>query len=376
MSTTQFQNPAPESSVKRSKTTDPTISIQPKVTGLAVTHFLFQTPRLITSFIWMIISMIVLVSILAGVAAANSAQQTSSPSALQLQVKKGLASGNGVLIYPLRGAITDKASGGGISSTAGIITEKVEKDFEEIEKNSSIKSVVFTMSTPGGSVYASEILGDLITNLIEKKGQKETVFFYEDIVASGGVWASNKAKNAYIIGSQYGQTGSIGVVLSLPNLKGLADKVGYTETVLKSTPNKDIGNPLRDLDPAERDFLQGQVNEKYNEFVNIVSTSRGKSLEEVRKIANGFVYENEFAKQSGLINEIASIDTAVSRAAKNANLGDTYTTYEIKKPTSVFQSLLGQDVRISFPGTQAIQELEKTLSLSPGVVYALDINRI
>ncbi|NJK70959.1 MAG: signal peptide peptidase SppA, partial [Thermales bacterium] len=86
-------------------------------------------------------------------------------------------------------------------------------------------------------------------------------------MASGGLWSSYKVNDSYIVGSPYGETGSIGVVLTLPNFTGLADKVGYTETVIKSSNAKDIGNPLRTPSTEEIDYLEQRVTQNYDKFL-------------------------------------------------------------------------------------------------------------
>ena len=49
----------------------------------------------------------------------------------------------------------------------------------------------------------------------------------------------------------------------------------------------------------------------YNEFVRIIAEGRGMSEKEVRKLADGRVYDGRQAKQLNLVDEIGRLDDVV-----------------------------------------------------------------
>ena len=277
-----------------------------------------------------------------------------------------------VLVYKLRGPI-DTGDGGELGSlNENIYTSVVEQDFEEIKANDDIKNVVFHLDTPGGTVFASAVLGDLIEDLLKAKGQEEGVFYYHQTVASGGIYASNKVNN-HIVGSPYGGTGSIGVITYLANVEKLAENVGYEQVVIKSGNSKDFGNPFRGLSEEEREFLQGQVDDSYDEFVGIVAQGRGLTTDQVRERANGYVYDNEQALEFGLLDELGDVETAVVKAASNAGL-EEYDVLQVEDKSELFD-LFGtgsflQAFGINFGGEA---ELLKTPQfIRPGRQYYVD----
>ncbi|MFQ8804642.1 MAG: S49 family peptidase [Alistipes indistinctus] len=70
-------------------------------------------------------------------------------------------------------------------------------------------------------------------------------------------------------------TGSIGVFGLLFNAgQGLKDKLGVTVDVAKTNPSADIGLPFREVSPAERDYLQHNVERVYAGFVKHVAEGR------------------------------------------------------------------------------------------------------
>jgi protease IV len=351
----------------------PSTNVNLKSNGLLWSYIIFSLPGFFSGLVWLLVAVIVLAGVSAGVAATKKTGDTEKE--LLLTATTEGKSKNGILVYSLNGPIS--TTGSSSTTKDNIYTDKVAKDFKLIRDNKDIKNVVFKINTPGGSVFASKVLGDQINNLISSKGQSQAVYYFDQIVASGGLLATYKTNN-YVVGSQYGETGSIGVILTLPNLKGTAEKIGYSETVIKSAPSKDYGNPLRDLSPDEQKFLQGQVDTEYNGFVDTVASGRKLSRDKVATIANGFVYDNKIAKEYGLFDEIGDIQKSVEKAASNAGLGSDYSVYETTTQPTIFESLFqssGVHNLLGLP-TNAVDKLNKATSLQSGTLYMIDTNRI
>lgn len=342
--------------------------------GFWWTYFLFGLSGFLSGLVVLLILTIVLFGSIFG--NKNNKEAIENGSFVLKKLKES-SNFSGILIYDLRGAITTGGkSSANIDRMGGIYTDFVAQDFDQIKKNTNIKNVVFRLNTPGGEVFASEIIGDLIGDLLKAKGQQQAVFYFDQIVASGGLWASFKNPN-YVVASPYGETGSIGVRTSLPNLSKLADNIGYKELVIKSGANKDYGNPLREPLPEEIAFVQKQVNNSYDKFVGIVATGRKIEIAKVKDFANGFVYENSIAKNYGLIDEIGSIDLSVKKAAGNAGIGDNYTVWEVENMANPFKELfggIGANTQVGQTLTMTNQTLQKIskFNLKNGTMYAID----
>jgi protease-4 len=353
------------------------VELKPKLGGFLASYILFSIPGFITALVWMIISVFILVGV---VFAGSSNKSNPGEDKLSYSVlEKNTSTENAVLVYELNGAIqTGSKDLPDSSRSVGIYTEIVAKDFARIKADNNIKNVVFKVNTPGGAVFASEVLGDQISDLVKSKGQKQAVFYFDQVVASGGLWATFKNSDNYIVASNYGETGSIGVLLSVGNYKKLADNIGYSETVIKSAPNKDYGNPLRDLTTEEKAFLQKQVDDKYQQFINIVAKGRKLSPEKVKEFATGFVYENQQAKDFGLIDELGDVNKAVKKAASNSNLGDKYNVLEVKTESNPLDGIFAQSSVSKLIGISqsTTKILDKATLIQPGVVYAIDETKI
>ncbi len=185
------------------------------------------------------------------------------------------------------------------------------KIFNEIEKDNSIKAVVFRVNSPGGSALESEIILNKISQLKEKK---PVIISMGDVAASGGYYISANAN--YIYADPYTITGSIGVIGMIPDLKNTSKKIGInTETVGhgKFLKSYDMWNGYnRDFEKS----LQLGINDIYHEFLTRVSEGRNIPYKSVDKIAQGQVWSARKALDYKLIDEIGTLTDAVNKAAQ------------------------------------------------------------
>lgn len=353
-------------------TTDQNITIKPKLGGFLFAYILFSLPGFLIGLISLLLIIILGIGAIAGTAASRNSNSFQN---LDFKSTNESTSENGILIYELSGEITSGNFNKPNSGNSTINIDKIKEDFEQIKKNPKIKNVVFKVNTPGGEIYASEVLGDLIAGLQKSKVNAAPNVYFDQLAASGGLWASYKA-GSFIVGSPYGETGSIGVVLHIPNFKNLSEKVGYSETVIKSTTSKDIGNPLRDISEIEKDYFQQQVNESFGKFKQLVVDNRKLTPTEVDKLATGLTFPNREARQKGLIDQIGDIDFLVTKAAREANVGTDYKVWTIEKKTNPLQELLSAKSFSNLLGLQSLENATKSLSLKSGQVYAIDEMKI
>jgi protease IV len=357
--------------LKKEKLPIQTIEVKPKATKWLVALILLNIPSFLTGLLWLVITILIFAGVAGAVSSAEDVVAQEDKLVLNTS-KDNSGTQDSILVYKLRGPIDTGDTDTLGSLNENIYTSVVKKDFEEIKNNKNIKNIVFHLDTPGGTVFASEVLGDLIKDLMDNKGLNEAVFYYDQTVASGGLYSSNKVNN-YIVASPYGGTGSIGVVSYLPNIQGLAEKVGYKQVVIKSAASKDYGNPFRDLSEDEKGFLQGQVDRSYNEFIDIVASGRKLERAKVEQVATGYVYDNQQAFEVGLVNELGSVSKAVEKAANNVQLTN-YDLLEVEPKSNVLDIFGSAGLASAIKSSVFNQEklLQTNEFIKPGVQYYLD----
>jgi len=136
------------------------------------------------------------------------------------------------------------------------------------------------------------------------------------MAASGGLYSSMGCKKVY---TQAGtMTGSIGVILMLPNFKEVMDKVGVHLNIIKSGALKDAGTPFREFTEFDKEFLQSVAMEAYLQFITTVSNSRNIPLEKVKEFADGRIILGETSVKLGLSDAIGTLKDAAKDALRQS----------------------------------------------------------
>ncbi len=223
-----------------------------------------------------------------------------------------------------------QASVSGFNAKA-ITSEKMVKILTKLRKDASVKAVVIRVNSPGGSALESDIIAHAVKQL---KTAKPVVVSMGSVAASGGYYISALAD--YIYAEPLTITGSIGVVMMLPNATGLGKKLGiHTDSVARGK-YADLLNLWEPMPESTQRSLQRNAENIYSEFKDVVMTGRKIASEKIMDIAEGRVWSSTKALENGLIDEVGSIDDAVKKAAELANM-TTYGTANYPKQKSLFE---------------------------------------
>jgi protease-4 len=105
-------------------------------------------------------------------------------------------------------------------------------------------------------------------------------------------------------------TGSIGVIMEIPNFGGLFDKLGISTDPLVSGPLKGQPSIDKPLTSQAREVLQGMVGDLFDQFVGLVAAGRHMDAAKVRQLADGRAYTGRQARALGLVDEIGGDEQA------------------------------------------------------------------
>ena len=115
--------------------------------------------------------------------------------------------------------------------------------------------------------------------------------------------------------------GSIGVIVETFSLSGTMQKIGMEAASITSGPSKDMGSPLKPLDPKDRELFQSIVNDYYAKFLSVVDEGRPKlSQARVKELADGRVYTAKQALDNGLVDRLGTLYDAIHLAKEQANM--------------------------------------------------------
>jgi len=239
---------------------------------------------------------------------------------------------NTVAVVNILGPIID-----GYQTSGAASGDNISALFDKALKNDQIKAMVVRVNTPGGSVFASELIRDALIRVREKN--IPIVTSMGGVAASGGYWVA--ASTDYIFAEDLTITGSIGVASVIFNAEGTFNKIGLNEDGVSSSVFSDTYRGIYSKRPDERLINLNKIiiQNIYDKFINLVSEGRNISFEDVNKLAKGQVWIGKDALKFNLIDEIGSLDDAIEKAASLAEI-DEYNVKRIYKKKSRFSNFL------------------------------------
>ncbi len=236
----------------------------------------------------------------------------------------GFSFGNRIAVVPIRGVITD--------------SREVVDQLKKYRKDSRVKAIILRIESPGGGTAASQEIYREVQRTVPKK---KVVASMGNVAASGGYYVALAANK--IVANPATLTGSIGVIMELSNIKELLNKIGVSREAVKSGPFKDIGSPVREMKPEERQLLQEVIKNVHQQFVEVVVKGRRLSREQVEKIADGRIFTGEQARDLGLVDELGSFEDAVELTKKMVGLsGEVKLIFPEKKRFSVWDLIFSE----------------------------------
>lgn len=191
---------------------------------------------------------------------------------------------------------------------------------KKIREDKNIKAVVLRINSPGGSALAS----DLIWREIEiTKKVKPVVVSMGNLAASGGYYIACNANKIFAEPTTI--TGSIGVFGAIPNMTGLAGKMGINAEQVSTNKgaNYSVFEPLSN---EFHDYIKGSIDEIYQTFISHVAQGRKMTTAEVDSIGQGRVWTGKEAKEIGLVDELGGLNDAIAYTAKLVKLEKYKTT--------------------------------------------------
>ncbi len=215
-------------------------------------------------------------------------------------------------------------------------SDTIVKNIRNAIKDDSVKALVLRVNSPGGDVWASE----LITNALGefKSSGRPIVTSMGDVAASGGVWVTTLSDEIWA--KEETLTGSIGVYGIVPTLDGIYEWAGIQVDGVSSTKAGEWDERLP-MPEYVTQSIQASIDNTYDKFVSKVSENRDMSYREVLSIAGGRIWSGEKALKLGLVDKIGDLDEAIKSAASFADLDD-YKIVSYTKEMDPFEIFLNE----------------------------------
>jgi protease IV len=286
------------------------------------------------------------------------------------------APGSKIAVLDIDGIITSRVIDQGGYNMVDVIKAQLKR----AEEDHRVKAVILRVDSPGGEVLASDAIARTVADFQKKPRGKPVVCSMGSLAASGGYYVSAPCR--WIVAHDLTITGSIGVIMSTWNYRGLMDKVGLRPETFKSGKYKDMLSGSREPDsitPEEREMIQALIDETYGKFKSVVAEGRkfaheknkdkGHALsEDWTDYADGRILSGTEASKLGFVDELGTFDDAVKRAKSiagipNANLVEYQQRYDLSDLFRLFGQADSKAVKVDLG-----MDMPK---LQPGQLYFL-----
>lgn len=244
------------------------------------------------------------------------------------------------------------------------------KTLKELGEDDHVKGIIVRIDSPGGTVGASQELFSAVRYTRERLKKKVWISM-GDVAASGGYYIASAGERIYA--NKGTLTGSIGVIMSKPDISVLSERLGFTTENIKSGRFKDSGTMLRKLRPDEQEMFQDLIDNTYQQFVGDVYSYRETAIRDalkkfpaaawdaydfklpaaesvdattqslplyfLKQVADGRVYTGEQALALGLVDRIGTMDDAVRELHRELRLTGKPKLSEPKQRRGLFGSV-------------------------------------
>lgn len=219
---------------------------------------------------------------------------------------------DGVALIQIRGPMMKAVP----SMDEGTSTVRVRQQLREARRDPSVKGALLVLDTPGGTVKGNR---DLADDVAAFAAEKIIYAFTEDLTASAGVSVASQATKRYA-NQPTALYGSMGTYAVLLDLSGRAEQLGVKVHVVRAGAFKGMGEPGTPVSAEQLAEVQRNVNAMNEGYLEVIARGLGKSVEQIRPLADGRVHTAQDAVGLGLIDGVQSFDATyrqlVSEIAK------------------------------------------------------------
>lgn len=234
-----------------------------------------------------------------------------------------------ILIINMKGVI-----GRGELAAYGNVSEDVvanmEAQLKRAGNDENVYAVILNVDSPGGEAFACDKIAELIRNFYLRY-EKPVVSCIGSMGASGGYYVS--APCQWIVAHEMSITGSIGVISSSFNYRGLLDKVGVKPVVFKSGRFKDMLSGTKaegEISAEESQIMQSLIDKMFARFKKVVREGRNQEARQGKEFkalaadwetyADGRVLMGDEAYRLGFVDELGGMKDAIEAAKRLADI--------------------------------------------------------
>ena len=200
----------------------------------------------------------------------------------------------------------------------------IKKMFQDAVEDENTKAIVLRVNSGGGLGISADYMRMAIQKAKDKGIPLVTSMGF--VAASAGYSISSPAEK--IFAEEDAIVGSIGAYSIGVSFEKIYDWLGINIDGFSTTKYGAFDQTAQDWPEDVVNLYQAALDEGYEEFVTEVSEDRNLPMEQVLDLAQGKVYLSDQALELGLVDEIGTLEDAITYAAEDlAELEDYRVMY-------------------------------------------------
>ena len=210
-----------------------------------------------------------------------------------------------------------QASGPLVSGSAGFMRlfgilgyDDIKMALNDAVMSKDVKSILFSMSSPGGQVDGVE---DMSSYMVKAGAVKPISVHVGSIMASAAYWFGASAQ--HISANKTAKLGSIGVFMIHTDRSKQDEQNGVKRTIIRAGKYKALVNDVEPLSEEAKEKLKTEAETVYDVFVSSIAPLRGKTPEEFdKKMGQGREFLGQAAVDVGLADAVMTFEEAFAHA--------------------------------------------------------------
>jgi len=216
-----------------------------------------------------------------------------------------IADGKHTALVELQGVIDAKGDAS---------AEKITGALQSAFKDKNTQGVVLRINSPGGSPVQAGIINDEMRRLRRTYPNIPLYVVVEDVCASGGYFVAAAADKIYV--NKASLVGSIGVLMDGFGFTGSMEKLGVERRLLTAGENKGFLDPFSPIDPKQKEYALGMIEDIHQQFIAVVKQGRGKRLKDNPELFSGLIWTGDKAVELGLADGYGSLESVARDVIK------------------------------------------------------------
>ena len=219
---------------------------------------------------------------------------------------------SGIAVIGLHGLILPRPT---LATEFGLATAltDVRQQFDAAWADKKVTAVLLHIDSPGGAVDG---LTETAAHIRGIRRRKPVLAIADTMAASAAYWLAAQASRLYAAPSAF--VGSIGILTGHTDQSKALEQRGLKVTLVSAGKHKAERSETAPLAKYAKDYMQGQVDEAYQTFLDDVALGRRVSPGQVEDhYGQGRMLSAKRARDAGMVDAIATVEGVLSDIAKH-----------------------------------------------------------